>query len=161
MSLNATMGNYDYAQRIPYGFRRLASFVCHFLAMNNYTHLTILRDDSYSFYTLWTKFLITYLQTNNPHVFRTTYELPFFSKTSKLEKLEDLLNISNEQSRCKSGHLKLWSSRQRRCLFVFYGRAPLYGLGFGGFSVGGEVHSVFNHYVYKCNFRIQYFFQWF
>ena len=99
LSLNTTMSSYDFAQRIPFGFNRLAKFLHRFLREKHYLHLTILRDDSYNFFTVWSKFLVDYLRVNDPDMFKETTELLFYSIRSKKKDLEDLLTTADGISR--------------------------------------------------------------
>ncbi|OQV12268.1 Atrial natriuretic peptide receptor 1 [Hypsibius exemplaris] len=93
LALNATRNKFPLMLRIPYGYVDLALSLTTFFERYSYYHISIFRDDSYTFHMLTSRYLITYFRQNNRKISLNTAEIPFFSRGMTKEGQEELLSV--------------------------------------------------------------------
>ncbi|XP_055349308.1 atrial natriuretic peptide receptor 1-like isoform X2 [Paramacrobiotus metropolitanus] len=99
LSTDDEVNTFPLLARVPFGFGDICQFLRIFMETYNYKHVSILRDDSNSFYTTLSTFTMRHFRSNNAEIFANTLEIPFFSKGATRSVYEQLLNRANDVSR--------------------------------------------------------------
>ncbi|OQV23021.1 Atrial natriuretic peptide receptor 1 [Hypsibius exemplaris] len=99
LALNGTRNRFPLLLRTSYGHSNLARAFSTFFSENNYSHISVFRDDSYTFHSLTSKYLMNYFRSNNPKIFRNSAEIPFFGKSITVDGIRALLEGAKNRSR--------------------------------------------------------------
>ncbi|GAU95874.1 hypothetical protein RvY_07413-1 [Ramazzottius varieornatus] len=84
--------------KASFGFVDIRAFTFSFLRENGYRHLSILRDESATFYSLMGKFF-TLRTRNDTQYGMDVQEFPFFNEETSLPNFKKLLKIADDVSR--------------------------------------------------------------
>ncbi|OQV23264.1 Atrial natriuretic peptide receptor 1 [Hypsibius exemplaris] len=99
LALNRSATRFPLIIRVTFGLACVSRCVETFLRRYNYTHVTVFRDDSYSFFTLASDYLIKYFQTTNRLLFWNSKLISFVGMDLTEERREYLLDQGRNRSR--------------------------------------------------------------
>ena len=99
MSLNGTRSQYPLMFRVPWGVNGVSRFFVRFMRNFGYFHLSVFRDDSFSFFAFLSWYMMDHFQHNYDLLFRHASEMHFNTLDLKEDKITEMLETAKNQSR--------------------------------------------------------------
>ena len=102
LSLNSTANRYPLLIRVPFSLSDIGLAFSSLFNRHNYTHISVFRDDSNSFYSFTAKYLMNYFRSFHPKIFRDSVESVFWAPDSTEPQRTALLDAARNRSRGKT-----------------------------------------------------------
>lgn len=99
LQVDSVIEDFDLLVQPGYGYSDLTSFITGFLELNQYSHLTIFRDDSYAMYAIMSESFSRFARDRNPVLYMNTVVSIIRSKRATLQTYKVLLKAAHERSR--------------------------------------------------------------
>ncbi|OQV12270.1 Atrial natriuretic peptide receptor 1 [Hypsibius exemplaris] len=99
LSLNATASRFPLLLRVPFSLSDIGLAFSTFFTRYNYSHLSVFRDDSNSFYSFTAKYIMNYFRNFHKRIYQHSLETPFTGADSTSQRRKAMLEEAKNRSR--------------------------------------------------------------
>lgn len=99
LQIDATGTDFGLTILTGFGYTDMTNFIIRFLVLNRYTHITVIRDDSYSFFSILSDNFMRVTRDYYPAMYLNSVSVIIRTKRATLQMYKQLLVTANDRSR--------------------------------------------------------------